>query len=384
MVLLNNLKSTVLKLKRILFSEIINKFIISIIAILLVATINPLKANFLNSYPDSISSIETIQHADIFDSLYFQSIFADEDQQINENRYGYQSEYIPTFSDSILQMRINEMNILSPFNYAFNQEVKAYINLYSNKRRGLISRMLVKGDYYFPLFEEMLDKYNLPLELKYLAVIESSLNPVAVSHAGAVGLWQFMPGTGRLYDLTYNKTIDERKNIYEATEAACRHFVDLYNLFHDWNLVLAAYNAGAGNVNKAIKKSGGKQTYWEIYDFLPRETRGYVPAFIAVNYVMTYHIQHNIYPAKEGFSLNNQTYDTVCVAEQLSFYDIARMANTDIETIKNLNPQYLNNQITPGSNKPMIITLPTPAIANFIRFRNDIIALETEFENIEN
>ena len=193
-----------------------------------------------------------------------------------------------------------------------------------------------------------------------------------------MGLWQFMPGTGAMYDLTCNSTIDQRKNIYAATEAACRHFVDLYHIYHDWNLVLAAYNAGAGNVNRAIKKSGDKQTYWEIYDFLPRETRGYVPTFIAVNYMMKYHIQHNIYPANEGIMANNATLDTLYINQKLSFYEVARMANVSIETVLDLNPQYSKKIIFASPNQPMIITLPKEAIANFIRFRNDLLLLELE------
>ncbi|MFA5656399.1 MAG: lytic transglycosylase domain-containing protein, partial [Dysgonamonadaceae bacterium] len=188
------------------------------------------------------------------------------------------------FSDSVYMQRLYDLPTVMELSY--NSVVRSYIEMYTKKRRELVSYMLSLGEYYYPMFEEALDRYDLPLELKYLPVIESALNPVAVSRMGATGLWQFMLQTGKLYKLEVNSLVDERRDPYKATEAAARYLNDLYQIYEDWNLVIAAYNCGPGNVNKAIARSGGKRDYWDIYYKLPRETRGYVPAFIAANYVM--------------------------------------------------------------------------------------------------
>ncbi|HUW06710.1 MAG TPA: lytic transglycosylase domain-containing protein, partial [Williamwhitmania sp.] len=192
--------------------------------------------------------------------------------------------------DSVYMHRLH--NIISPLELSFNGVVKSYIKVYTQKRKDKMEEILGLSDYYFPLFEETLDAYNLPLELKVLPVIESALNPNAVSRMGATGLWQFMYGTGKLYKLEVNSFVDERKDPVAATNAACHFLSDLYNIYHDWTLVIAAYNCGPGNVNKAIRRSGGKRNYWEIYYLLPRETRGYVPAFIAATYALTYYKEH--------------------------------------------------------------------------------------------
>lgn len=360
--------------KRNLFRELFESFFA--FWFLFITLTNQAKAS--TAYPDSLLFLETISSADLFDSLCRQTLSIPEKNFNYSNPYGYSYDSIPIFPDSVYIARLEKINTLSPFNFAFNEEVRNYILFFSGKRQGLISRALVKADYYFPIFEEMLDKYNLPIELKYLSIVESALNPNAKSRAGAVGLWQFMPGTGRLYGLVYNSTLDERRDVWQSTEAACRHFADLYAIYHDWNLVLAAYNAGPGNVNKAIKRSNGLSSYWEIYDFLPRETRGYVPAFIAINYVMTYHIHHNIYASDDDLmEFSSQSLDTICINKKLSFSEIALMASVDISTVSDLNPQYSKKYVPATSENPMTVTLPLPAIANFIRYRIDILALET-------
>ena len=199
--------------------------------------------------------------------------------------------------DSVYINRLAQIN--SIIDLPFNSIVRSYINVYTQKKRDRVEVMLGLTDYYFPIFEEILDLYQLPTELRMLPVIESALNPRAVSRVGATGLWQFMYGTGRMYKLTINSYVDERRDPIASSHAAARFLKDLYSIYKDWTLVIAAYNCGPGNVNKAIRRSGGKRNYWDIYYYLPRETRGYVPAFIAATYALTYHKEHNLNPLHE-------------------------------------------------------------------------------------
>lgn len=266
----------------------------------------------------------------------------------------------PTFSDSIYIDRLSRMPVIMEMPY--NDIVRKFIDTYTIRLRNQVSFMLSACNFYMPIFEEALDAYNLPLELKYLPIIESALNPSAVSRAGATGLWQFMLTTGKLYGLESNSLVDERRDPIKATWAAARYLKDMYNIYKDWNLVIAAYNCGPGNVNKAIRRAGGKTDYWAIYNYLPRETRGYVPAFIAANYVMTYYCKHNICPMETNIP---QATDTVLVNRNLHFEQIADICHIPLEEIKSLNPQYKRN-IVPGNTKPYILRLPTEAISSFI------------------
>lgn len=266
----------------------------------------------------------------------------------------------PTFSDSIYIDRLSRMPVIMEMPY--NDIVRKFIDTYTIRLRNQVSFMLSACNFYMPIFEEALDAYNLPLELKYLPIIESALNPSAVSRAGATGLWQFMLTTGKLYGLESNSLVDERRDPIKATWAAARYLKDMYNIYKDWNLVIAAYNCGPGNVNKAIRRAGGKTDYWAIYNYLPRETRGYVPAFIAANYVMTYYCKHNICPMETNIP---QATDTVQVSRNLHFEQIADICHIPLEEIKSLNPQYKRN-IVPGNTKPYILRLPTEAISSFI------------------
>ena len=213
----------------------------------------------------------------------------------SENIYNYPAGYVPTFPDSVYAERIAKLRSQTTIELVYNKHVKSFIDVYAVRKREHTCRILGLADIYFPMFEEALDKYDMPLEIKYLAVVESALNPRAGSHAGAKGLWQFMYGTGKVYKLNVTSLVDDRFDPIKATEAACQHLQDLYDTFGDWFLALAAYNSGAGNVNKAIRRAGGLKNYWAIWPFLPKETRGYVPAFIAVNYVMSYSQEHNLY-----------------------------------------------------------------------------------------
>lgn len=245
---------------------------------------------------------------------------------------------------------------------AYNDVVQKFIDQYSGHLRRSVSYMLGACNFYVPIFEEALDMYGLPLELKYLPVIESALDPRAVSHAGAVGLWQFMLDTGQRYGLEVNSLIDERRDPVKSSYAAAHYLSDLYAMFGDWNLVIAAYNCGPNAVNKAIHRAGGSRDYWTIYPYLPRETRGYVPAFIAANYIMNYYCEHNICPMKTKVPVST---DTVMLSRDVHFDQIAAVCGIDPEELRTLNPQYRTGLI-PGSIRPMSLCLSHAEITAFI------------------
>lgn len=274
--------------------------------------------------------------------------------------------------DSIYYERIKQINAFSPIELIYNNKVKTYIQMYAGKRRYLTARMLGIAQFYFPLFEEYLDKYNLPIELKYLAIVESALNPKARSRAGAAGLWQFMPGTGKMYGLRYNSYIDERYDPLKSTVAACEHLSDLFEIYKDWSLVLAAYNSGAGNVNKAIRRAGGEMDFWKIMDFLPRETQGYVPAFIAVNYVMNFAHEHGIYA--DIPQLNYLSIDSVEIKQQITFAQISEFLKIPYDEVELLNPMYKKGIIPydPQSKQKFYLFLQRNHIAQFIHNENAI------------
>lgn len=282
------------------------------------------------------------------------------------------------FHDSVYEQRLAELNKNTPMNLDFNPYVKAYIDVYSQKRREQVSRMLGLSEYYFPMFEEALDRHGMPLELKYLAVVESALNPLARSRVGAKGLWQFMYATGKMNGLKVSSYVDERHDPLKSTEAACQYLKTLYGIFGDWELALAAYNSGPGNVNKAIRRSGGKRNYWEIRPFLPRETAGYVPAFIAVNYIMNHADEHYIYPSEVRASYF-QT-DTVWIKEQVSFDQVATLIDISKEELEFLNPAF-QVDIIPKNDEPYALVLPTTAMGKFIANEDSIYTLaQKDFE----
>ncbi|MCI7309995.1 MAG: transglycosylase SLT domain-containing protein [Prevotella sp.] len=252
----------------------------------------------------------------------------------------------------------------------YNDVVQKFIDKYSNQLRRSVSYMLGAANFYMPIFEQALETYGLPLELKYLPVIESALNPNAVSRVGATGLWQFMLATGKQYGLEVNSLVDERRDIVKSSYAAAEYLSDLYKIFGDWNLVIAAYNAGPQSINKAIHRAKGEKDYWKIYPYLPKETRGYVPGFIAANYIMNYYCEHNICPMVT--ELPTKT-DTVMVDRDVHFEQIAAVLNMDMEEIKMLNPQYRTNLVNGGS-KPSSLRLPAQQINNFIDKEQTIYA----------
>lgn len=305
---------------------------------------------------------------------YFESLgFNDNVQELN--KYDYENDEVPDFDSLTYYKRFEILNVQSPFNLVYNEYIQAYINLYAKRRKKITGRMLGLAPIYFPIFEETLDKYNLPLELKYLPIIESALNPKAKSRVGATGLWQFMYKTGKMFDLEVTSYYDERSDIYQSTDAACRYLKLLYEMYNDWDLVLAAYNSGPGNVNKAIRRSGGKKTYWEIRNFLPRETRGYVPAFIAVNYVMNYAAEHNIYPVTPDIYCFKT--DTVAVSDHVSFAQLSAYLDIPVEYLEYLNPAYKQNFI-PKYKTANTLCLPVDKIGVFLANEKTIYQLKTE------
>ena len=291
------------------------------------------------------------------------------------NVYEYDWDEVPTVDSLTLVHRLNALDMETPIDMAYRPELESYIQFYTGKRRKQMSRMLDVSQFYFPMFEEHLAKHNIPLELKYLAVVESALNPHARSRVGATGLWQFMYATGKAYGLEVNSYYDERTDPLLSTEAACRYLKKLHSLYDDWLLALAAYNAGPGNVNKAIRRSGGKTTYWGIRPFLPKETRGYVPAFIAVNYAMTFATEHNIYP--DGMSIGLFESDTIMVREKLRFDQIAAYTNMSEEELVWLNPLY-TKKVIPGNQGPMVLRLYRDECKNFISYKDSMLNYKPE------
>ena len=260
----------------------------------------------------------------------------------------------------------------------YNDVVQKLIDRYSGHLRRSVSLMLGTQNFYMPIFEEALESYGLPLELKYLPVIESALNPNAVSRVGATGLWQFMLHTGKQYGLEINSLVDERRDPIKASYAAAHYLSDLYKIFGDWNLVIAAYNCGPQGINKAIHRAKGLTDYWDIYPYLPKETRGYVPAFIAANYIMNYYCDHNICPMIAELPAKT---DTVMIDRDVHFEQIAKVLNIDINIVKDLNPQYRRNIIN-GSSKLSALRLPTQKIAQFIDLQDSIYACTVDnFQN---
>lgn len=278
----------------------------------------------------------------------------------------------PTYDDQTYIDRLSRIPSLIEMPY--NAVVRQYIDLYTTKLRRSVSYMLGVSNFYIPIFEEALDAYGLPLELKYLPIIESALNPSAVSRAGASGLWQFMLATGRIYGLETNSLVDERRDPVKATWAAARHLKQLYDIYQNWTLVIAAYNCGSGTVNKAIKRNNGATDYWELYYSLPKETRGYVPSFIAANYVMTYYCEHNICPLVADVSLDT---DTVKISKNLHFQQISAVCGIPMEEIRSLNPQY-KKDIIPGTSMDCSLRLPQTELYKFLEMEDSVYAYNAD------
>ncbi|HRD51033.1 MAG TPA: LysM peptidoglycan-binding domain-containing protein [Flavobacteriales bacterium] len=281
----------------------------------------------------------------------------------HHNVHGFAADHVPAWTEADMRHRLAVLDANTPFELVYNRVVQSYIDLYVVRKREMSSRMLGLAELYFPTFEQHLDRHRIPLEMKYLAVIESALNPSARSRAGAVGLWQFMLPTGKLYGLKADSYIDERHDVYKSTEAACRYLNYLYKLYGNWELAMAAYNCGPGNVNKAIRRAGGVKDYWKIYDYLPRETRGYVPAFIAVNYLFAHHADHNLYPIAPTYCAYE--VDTVQVCFPLDLAAIAVLSGGTVQELRELNPM-LKLGVVPDVDQPITVYLPKDAVPIFI------------------
>ena len=277
------------------------------------------------------------------------------------------------YPDSVYIRKLSQLPTIIEMPY--NSVVRRYIDMYVQKRRALVENLLGLGTYYMPIFEEALEREGLPLELKYLPIIESALRPDATSRAGAAGLWQFMVRTGKSMGLEVNSLVDERRDPIKSSAMAARYLKDLYAIYHDWALAIASYNCGPGNVSKAIRRSGGKTDYWEIYPYLPRETRGYVPAFIAVNYVMNYYSDHNICPVLTRRPLLT---DTVQVNRRLHLKQVADVLQIPLEEIRSLNPQYRRDIIPGNASRPYALILPSQQVYAYIEAQDDIFAHDAE------
>lgn len=287
---------------------------------------------------------------------------------------GYEKGDLPVFSDSTYCARLAKMNEMSPFQLDCNDATLNTLKYFAKNRRRFTRVVLGRSKLYFDMFEEKLAAHDMPIELKYLSVIESGLRPQIKSRVGATGLWQFMYRTGKKYGLEENSYIDERMDPEKATEAACLFLKRLYRSYNDWNMALAAYNAGPGNVNKAIRRSGGKTTYWEIRPYLPRETQGYVPNFVAMSYLMTYHAEHNIYPAKA--KVYDFELDTVCLREGIHMQTIDSLTSWKIADIEYVNPIYKTGYI-PKTIPKQCINIPINKIGEWIAMEDSIYKLDS-------
>ena len=283
---------------------------------------------------------------------------------------------VVTFAPEVYQQRLRRLpNVVA---MSYNDVVRKYIDQYGSRLRRSVSVMLGAFNFYVPIFEEALEAYQVPLELKYLPVIESALNPGATSRVGAAGLWQFMIGTGKQYGLEVTSLVDERRDPVKASFAAARYLKDLYDIFGDWTLVIASYNCGPNNVSKAIKRAGGVTDYWTIYPYLPRETQGYVPAFIAANYIMNYYCEHNICPVK---TTPPPTSDTLHVTRNVRLDRVGQVCGVPLDELKALNPQYRTNMV-PGEVRPCILRLPGDKVNAFIEAGDSIYVQPEEQKNV--
>ncbi len=270
------------------------------------------------------------------------------------------------YNDSVYYNRLRKINSIIKLPY--NNIIRNHIHVYTVRQREKFSAVLGLMDYYFPMIEDIFDSYGLPAELKYMAVIESALNPNAVSRMGATGLWQFMFSTGRMYGLVINSVVDERRDPVKATHAAAKYLRDMYNIFNDWTLVIAAYNCGPGNVNKAIRRSGNKKDYWDIYYKLPRETRGYLPMYVAATYGINYFAEHGIKPLPLSIPIAT---DTIMVSKDIHLSQISGVMGIPLGELRALNPQYRTG-LVPGSSRPQSLTLPMAHLGDFIDMNDSI------------
>ncbi len=309
--------------------------------------------------------LKELYKSDLFEDVY--NTVAN--QEFDEVEY----DELPT---EVLKQRLKELDARTPFDVAYNPSLESVIKQYLKNRRGVLQRLMGLSEYYFPMFEAELDRYDLPLELKYLAVIESALNPKAKSRVGATGLWQFMFATGKMFGLDVSSYVDERSDPLMATEAACKYLKSLNSSFNDWDLALAAYNSGPGNVSKAIRRSGGETDYWKLRSYLPRETAGYVPAFLATMYIFEYATEHGFH--KQPSRIPYVATDTIKVKQQITLDQVAKLTNLDKEELEFLNPSYKLGIIPVVKGENYVLRLPLTAVGSFVNNEDAIYAFAQE------
>ncbi|MBO0591290.1 LysM peptidoglycan-binding domain-containing protein [Cellulophaga sp. E16_2] len=329
-----------------------------------------LEDHLLAAKYDSLWLKELSDSAPLFDEMYEEI----SELEVDEN-------FLATIDTETLKLRLEKLNQKTPFNIEYNPSLESVIQSFLKRKRGLMERMLTLSQFYFPMFEQELASYNIPLELKYLAIVESALNPRATSRVGATGLWQFMYPTGKMYDLDVSSYVDDRSDPIKATKAACAYLSKLHDIYDDWDLALAAYNSGPGNVNKAIRRSGGYRNYWNIRDYLPRETAGYVPAFLATMYLFEYADEHGLKP-KNAERPYFQT-DTIHVKRLITFQQISELVDVSVEELEVLNPSYKLNIIPFIEEENYSLRLPLNAIGKFVANEDAIYAHVEEQLKIE-
>ena len=326
--------------------------------------LDSIKASFVKN--EKLAKIDKLWIQELTNEELSEDMFAD------IQSLGEVQEIEFELSTELLKERLRLLDEKSPFHIEYNPALENTIKLMLKNRRKSMGRLMALSEYYFPLFEEKLAKYNIPLELKYLAIVESALNPRAVSRMGASGLWQFMLPTGRMYNLNVDSYVDERYDPIKSTEAACQYLAMLHGMYDDWDLALAAYNAGPGNVNKAIRRSKGYKNYWNIRNFLPRETQGYVPAFVATMYLFEFHKEHNI--AAKRAPVKRVETDTIYLKRKMSFEQIASLVDVSVDEVRFMNPSYKLDVIPYSSEKPNYVRLPFDRIGLFVANEDKIYA----------
>ena len=319
-------------------------------------------------HPSGDAELMTLRYAESYDSLLNSYYLRRNAHRHLRSARELSLEEFDALPDSVIIRRLQALHTVIPMTY--NAEVRSHIRFYLKVMANKLDVMLTLCEYYHPMFEEALSRYGVPEELKYLSIVESAMNPQATSRVGAAGLWQFMYSTGKLYDLEVNSVVDERRDPYKSTVAAARHLSDLYRVFGDWQLAIAAYNCGSGNINKAIARSGGKRGFWDIYYNLPRETRGYIPSFIAVIYVMNYYEEHGLRPGRINLPLRS---DTIMLDRDVFLQFVAEETGMEMDELRTLNPQYRVDFI-PGSSGMYPICLPTSRLEPFINNQDSIYA----------
>lgn len=310
--------------------------------------------------------IDSVWLKELFSTGRFEEMYG---SVLDETYEAIEYEELPT---EVLKQRLEELNARTPFNVEYNTSLESVIKGYLKNRRRTMMRLMALSDYYFPMFEEQLDKHGLPLEMKYLAIVESALDPRATSRVGAQGLWQFMFATGKMFGLDVNSYVDERSDPIMATEAACKYLKSLEKSLGDWDLALAAYNSGPGNVAKALRRANGRTNYWNIRQFLPRETAGYLPAFLATMYIFEYAEEHGF--KSQGPQFPFIATDTIKIQKMITLQQVAEVTNLDIEEVRFLNPSYKKDVIPFVKDENYVLRLPIDAVGKFINNESAIYA----------